>query len=411
MNDFLNALPPMLSGQELLEVLTALPPYDENIRLKSQSKRLIALMDILNIYIPSQMSIDIYSKLYLAIHRSLQKKIGVDAIRQRNENYRSIRHYATNGLLGGCESFSVISCSGNGKSSAINRAIEIMHADKVIEVKKPYTKIIPCLVVQCSWDSSVKGLLLEILRKLDEAIGSDYYTKSLKGRQTTDLLIGTVSQTLLNHCCVLVIDEIQNIANSTHGNSLVKVLLQLVNSSGIATILVGTPEAAYFLEKEMQYARRFIGLYYNALEYNQYFRNFCTALWEYQYTKYKTEINEDILYSLYQNSGGVVAIVVSLMQAAQEIAILNGKERLDLKSLTEAYKKRLAMLHPYIEPIKTRRRQTAIAPTSADVFTPLTETITVEKNIISQCVKTAKEKGVDVVSVLNEYITTEVVKI
>ena len=40
---------------------------------------------------------------------------------------------------------------------------------------KPYTKIIPCLIVQCPFDSSVKGLLFEILRKVDETLESNYY--------------------------------------------------------------------------------------------------------------------------------------------------------------------------------------------------------------------------------------------
>lgn len=70
-SDILN---PLLSGDTLISQLSVFPSYDADIINKSESERLIALMDIYNLYIPSQMSIEIYSKLYLATLRSLQKK-------------------------------------------------------------------------------------------------------------------------------------------------------------------------------------------------------------------------------------------------------------------------------------------------------------------------------------------------
>lgn len=79
-SDILN---PLLSGDTLISQLSVFPSYDADIINKSESERLIALMDIYNLYIPSQMSIEIYSKLYLATLRSLQKKDTKIAIKQR----------------------------------------------------------------------------------------------------------------------------------------------------------------------------------------------------------------------------------------------------------------------------------------------------------------------------------------
>lgn len=89
--------------------------------------------------------------------------------------------------------------------------------NSVIEVDKPYTKNIPCLIVQCPFDSSVKGMLFEILRKVDETLGSNYYQYALKARATTDMLIGSMAQVVLNHIGMLVVDEIQNVVNSKNG--------------------------------------------------------------------------------------------------------------------------------------------------------------------------------------------------
>ena len=222
MDDYLiRFLPDMKSGDNLISALTVLPDYNESVRLQNEVIRLVALSDLYKMYLPSAMTTEIYSKLYLALIRSMQKKVSKAAIRQRNENHKAITHRDYNGILGGSDSFTIIGASGIGKSSAINRSIDLLCENGIIEIDKPYSKIIPCLVVQCPFDSSVKGLLLEILRCVDETISSDYYKKASKGRITTDMLIGNVSQVALNHIGLLIVDEIQNVVNSKNGRNLV----------------------------------------------------------------------------------------------------------------------------------------------------------------------------------------------
>jgi len=213
-------MPEMKVGKELILSLQSLPEYDEIICNQTADIRLMELSNLYNIYIPSRMSVEIYSKLYLALLHSLQKKGTKEAVRQYNENFKAIKQQSYNGIIGGADSFTIIGSSGIGKSSAINRAINLITENRIIEIRKPYTKIIPCVVVQCPFDSSVKGLLLEILRKVDETIDTDYYKYAVKARATTDMLIGSVSQVALNHIGLLVVDEIQNVVNNRQGKAL-----------------------------------------------------------------------------------------------------------------------------------------------------------------------------------------------
>ena len=74
MNDILKLMPDMKSGNDLFSALSVIPDYDDSIRNRSQAERLIALSDLYKFYIPSPMTTEIYSKLYLALLRSLQKK-------------------------------------------------------------------------------------------------------------------------------------------------------------------------------------------------------------------------------------------------------------------------------------------------------------------------------------------------
>lgn len=411
MNNILSQLSEMKAGQDLISEMSVSPLYDENIRFESVTSRLIALSELYNIYIPSPMSVEIYSKLYLALLRSLQKKSSRNARIQRNENYKSICQKECNGIIGGSDSFTITGSSGIGKSSAITRAIDLITAKGIIEVEKPHTKIIPCVIVQCPFDCSVKGLLLEILRKVDEILNSDYYPKALKSRVTTDMLIGCVSQVSLNHIGLLVVDEIQNVVKSKNGKSLVGMLTQLINNSGISIGMVGTPESVIFFEQALQLARRSLGLHYGALEYNQFFYDFCKTLFEYQYTKHKTDISDSVVRWLYEHSGGILSVVVSLIHDGQEIAILNGSERLNLQALNEAYEKRLTMIHGYIEPTITRKSQTSSRKQKADEYTSIIETAADTENVIANIVTVAKKKCVDVVGLLQEKITVEVIKV
>lgn len=410
MNDILKLIPEMKAGNALISALSVLPAYDENIRSQNEAVRLIALSDLYRVYIPSPMTTEIYSKLYLALLRSLQKKMTKTAVIQQNQNHRAIQQQEYTGIMGGSDSFTIIGNSGIGKSSAISRSLSLLQADGIIETQKPYAKIIPCVVVQCPFDSSVKGLLLEILRKVDEVIGSDYYKNALKIRVTTDMLIGSVSQVAINHIGLLVVDEIQNVVNSKHGKSLVGMLTQLINNSGISICMVGTPESSLFFEQAMQLARRSLGLHYQSLECDRYFYDFCCTLFSYQYTKHKAEISDAIINWLYEHSGGIVSVVVSLIHDAQEIAILNGKEILSIETLNEAYKKRLSMLHSYIEPTIKHRKQTATKK-KAKPEPPQVQSDITDDFSIAELVATAKANNSDIITLLKAHIAIEKVRV
>ena len=408
MIDFTTKLPEMKSGNELISALSIIPEYDETICQQNQAVRLMALSDLYQIYIPSQMSLEIYSKLYLALLRSMQKKGTQMAIKQRYENYRAIQQQSYSGILGGSDSFTIIGTSGIGKSSAISRAISLITENRIIETDKPYTKIIPCLIVQCPFDSSVKGLLLEILRKVDEELGTDHYIHAVKSRaSTTDMLIGAVSSIALNNIGMLVVDEIQNVANSKNGKSLIGALTQLINNSGISICMIGTPESTVFFEQAMQLARRSVGLQYTTMNYDEYFQSFCKIIFKYQFLKNRTEITAAITEWLYEHSAGIISVVVSLIHDAQEIAILTGKEVLNLDTLNEAYQQRLSLLHGYIQPSViqnkpiTKKKKTASSVKKNQIQSQPKQ----EGYSITEIAERAKAENLDVVELLKEVYT------
>ena len=402
-------LPPMLSGNELEKALTILPEYDPAIINANEAMRLIALTDLYKVFVPNQMSREIYSKLYLALLRSLQKKESKIRVKQTLENHRAILQQEYSGILGGSDSFSIIGESGIGKSSAVSNAVKLVTKTPVIEMENPYSKILPCVLVQCPFDSSVKGLLLEIIRVVDEQLGSSYYPKATSARATTDMLIGTVSQICLNHVGILVVVDIQNVAISKNGRNLLGALLQLINCSGISICMVGTPECTEFFTQAMQLARRSLGLQYEAMEYGVEFEQLCQILFQYQYVKNPAELDDATIRWLYEHSNGNVSSIKTLLHDAQEIAILEGSEVLNMETLNAAYKSRMKMLHSYIAPSKkpqtSRRKKSAAIPCCEQ---EIEEAVDIS---VAELIKQAKSEGREIVSFIRPYITIEEVRI
>lgn len=406
--DLISKLPPMKTGAELTKALEDIPPYSENVRNADTTARLMALSELYNIYIPYSMSHEIYSKLYLAMIRSLQKKCSQKAILQRYENNAAIIGQEYRGIIGGADSFTIIGESGIGKSSSINRAVSLMTGNIIISTENPHSKIIPTLTVQCPFDSSVKGMLLEILRKTDEAIGSNYYSNAIKSRaSTTDTLIGMVSTVCLNHLSLLIVDEIQNVANSKNGKNLLGSLTQLINNSGISICMVGVPSCVPFFQEAMQLARRSVGLTCSKMPFDKNFEDTCRILFGYQYVKNKAELTPPLLHWLFEHSAGNISILVFLLHDAQEIAILNGTETLNIVSLTEAYKQRLSLLHDFIEPSITKRKQTSKVKKQDTVNSLPDVAQTPLQQSILDTVQAAKTEGKNIVKSLKEFLCIE----
>ena len=133
MIDWTSLLPPMLSGEDLIKQLACYPKYDPAIRNGSASERLLGLSSLYDVFIPGAMSTEIYTKLYLATHRSLRKKQDRKVVTtQLAQNRRQMQHQEIgNGIIGGADSFTIIGKSGVGKSSAIARAITVSVGEKI----------------------------------------------------------------------------------------------------------------------------------------------------------------------------------------------------------------------------------------------------------------------------------------
>lgn len=405
MNEIAKRLPPMLFGKELEEALQILPPYNENIRLENEVTRLMALSDLYRVYIPTQESKEIYSKLYLSLVRGLEKKTTKEETEQYYKNLDVMKGNKFSSIVSGIDAFSILGEAGVGKTSAVSRAIDLIGGNRVIEIERPYRKIIPCLKVETPHDSSVKGMLFEILRQIDLHIGTQYYVQAIRYHATVDVLIGSVSQALISHSALLVLEEVEHILNNRiNAPKLVGALTQLINSSGVTICLIGTPVCVDFFKQEQHLARRSLGIQYDVMKYDDEFYRFCSILFRYQYVRNRTDIDDATVYWLFQHSNGNPSIVVSLIAMAQELSILNGREILDIGSLKEAYENRMDMLRgfiktkPLVKPARIKPNRLELSENNEEIAEDIT---------LASVVFEAKKNECDVVSCLKKYIVVE----
>ena len=401
MNKLLEKIPSMLMGDELEQRLTYLPEYDPCICKADAGTRLMELEHLSEIYIPSKMTQEIYSKVYLSMLHSLHKKQSIDAVRQGNLNHRGMQNgYKYNSILGGSDSFSIIGKSGIGKSTAIIKSIELCGGMDIISLQNPYTNIIPFVNIQCPHDCSIKGLLLSILGEVDMSIGTNYRDAAIKAKASIDILIGMVSQVALNHILLIVVDECQNICRNKNGVNLVSAITQLINSSGISICLVGLPETEELFQREMHLARRSIGLSYMESPCDDYFIRFCETVFSYQYVANPSPITPEIIETLYQCSNGVIGLVVSLLIESQQSAILSGKETLTKEVILNTFHTRMKNLQDFVV-AEQRAKQTSTLPKKKSVMEkPKTTETTIKGATIKQLVQQSKEEDTNIVELL-----------
>lgn len=413
MADFSEMLPRMLAGGELKKALTVLPEYDSSVRKMDAGRRLLMLSDIYKIFIPNQMAGEIYYKLYSMAAMSLQKKGTAESVRLLNAVHQGkAGPYDGNafaasqykGIATGMTSAACIGVSGIGKTTCIQASAGLCGG--VLEAEEPYRKIIPVVIVSCPFNCSFRSLCSQILSKVDECLGTNYFQKSQKSTMNAEQVLQMVCQVANIYIGVLVIDEIQMIVESRSGSQLYRMVLQLVNSSGISVLMCGTPECIPFFGQNPQMARRTVGLQYGAMPYGGEFREFCRILFSYQYVRNQAELTDGILEWIYEHSGAVHGSIMALVHDAQEIAILGGKEELGISALNEAYERRIKMLHPYITPnIRINKKyapageQPAEFKGSGTAAAPDTESID-----IPALVEKAKKQGLDIAAALGQHI-------
>jgi nucleoside-triphosphatase THEP1 len=364
---------------------------------------------VYKVFIASDTTVDIYNRLYLALLNSLDKKNTLLETELANDNFRAIKGLKRYGVIGGIESFRITGTAGLGKTSSIHRCADAITGNKVLISTKPYKEIIPILFVECVADGSFKSLLYSILQEVDMKLGTSYFLANKHQTTTVDTLLASVSNVLINHVALLVIDEIERVANdSKRGETLINYLTQLVNQSNVGICFVGNESANKYFQMKEYMSRRTTGVSMKKMEYDEVFYKFLETLFKYQYTKNKVEFSAEFSRAIYRLTNGAPAMIVSLFVETQKSVILNGQEKLDIKAFEKVFKENFSNMIPYLD-LKTEEW---VHVRQETVPVKIVEKVEVEEsNLFSNTCKVANKDSNRAVMILKEKINIEFVEV
>ena len=193
-------------------------------------------------------------------------------------------------------------------------------------------------------DSSRKGLLVNILWKLDEALGTDY-AAGIKARLTQEVLLVEVLKLLTVHRCgLLILEEVQerNVAAQILGSEFANVFLKILNS-GVPLVLVGNPMSFEHIMRFSQDRRRLssAGLFDFAPTFDylddEWSQDLVPGIWGWNIFAQPDEDMPGLEQMLYERTGGIPALLSVYRRECLIEAFRGGASRVTAAHAEAAY--------------------------------------------------------------------------
>jgi len=344
-NPLIEALPPKLPWEQVMEVFSNYPDYAEDI---SEHPDPLVREEYLNRIDEIRQPLTVYEGCFRAIERAIKK--GYSSKNPFTATTAQYLHYPvderpdiepkTGFFKPKGEGLTLIGESGVGKTSMLEQTLS--YFDTVIEHDSykgeplEFKKQVVWIKVDCPSNSSVRDICEEILATLDLSLDRE----KTKPATTIGALIRQLEQNIKSSFLgMLVIDEMQNLQFKRTGgeNNLLRFLHRLVNKLGIPLFFVANPPFDESLIKELKSARRAESAYHRKMSAlskdSESWKAFINQLWNYQWTNIYTELNGELNSALHRLSVGNIDMASRTYREAQRLIIGDEDERITVSTL------------------------------------------------------------------------------
>lgn len=386
-NPFIEALPPILSKEEVVDKLAYYPPFNENERNLDSHIRLHLVQRLFQYYQPIFQTLDLESRVSRMIRMGYVHKnpFKPEFAQGLHENYKSILNANIDMYNGNLKSTSsamtILGPSGIGKSRMINVVLSalpqlIVHSRYKNNDFNMYQLV--WLKLDCSFDGNIKGVCIDAYRSLDSLLGTSYYKRFGSARMPIASMQPALSQMLRVHGVgLLVIDEVQSLSVAKSGGAEKMMnFFHYLSNMGTPILLIGTPKALPYLRGDLRQARRGSGQGDMVIERMKKDFNWdliLEGMWDYQWVRKPTALTQEFKDILYDESGGITDIAIKLFVMAQVKAISSGKEQITPALIRKVARENLQLIQPMINAIrsgdiKAISRYEDIAPIDVEGF-------------------------------------------
>ncbi|HUW65273.1 MAG TPA: ATP-binding protein [Spirochaetia bacterium] len=366
-NPLIEALPAIWTEDEVTDLLTYYPVYDEQDRLTPAHLRLHLLQSTLQFFEPLPIHLELEQRFSRMI------RTGYLARNPLDPRFVSSLHCRADLLIDSdlvppsprstATGFTILGISGIGKTTAVERILslypQVIYHHAYHDQPLTMAQVV-WLKLDCPFDGSIKGLCLNFFQAVDDLLSSRYYERYASGRRTVDELLPRMARVAALHGLgVLVIDEIQHLSEAKSGGSrkMLNFFVQLVNMIGLPVVLVGTYKAQSFLSGEFRQTRRGTGqgdFVWDPMDNDDIWQYFVEALWRFQYTRRPTALTDSLREALYEASAGITDFAVKLYMLAQARAIARDDVTITPGLIRSVAKDSLRLATPILQALRTK---------------------------------------------------------
>jgi len=230
-NPLEEALPPMLTTDQLILRLQHFPTYDQAARRATDEVRYLLIQNAMRFFVPFDIHFDLYRRFTNVIRigyagRNPCAHLSRSRPRTRSESFDQYSDQYIPGLpqfMSTAAGFNIAGISGVGKSFSIDRILKLFpqvihHSDYR---GKPFTQSqIVWLKLDCPFDGNPRGLCISFFKTVDALLSTNYRREYAKRREIQAELLSDMATVAGNHYIgVLVIDEIQRLSLAKSGGA------------------------------------------------------------------------------------------------------------------------------------------------------------------------------------------------
>jgi len=368
-NPLLRGIPNPMTDEELIRLIAHDPFRDPNWVDRVASVR--RLPDILqSVFVPTPGSLRLARTLFDVLHNGYARRDprnhGVWA------NFYEITSDVTYGNAGPCftDAVAISGITGLGKSHQVSRVLSVIpqtiRHDNLGGRLSGVTQIV-WIYLDMSTANGLEALLLELLEKIDELLGTQEYRRQYSGtRINIDRLINTLIRALKTHFCgILVWDEIQrlNFGLKQASERVRNLMLKLLNA-GISVVLVGNPLGLQFNEKQGVSAQLIRRLKANGQvrldpadsSLDEEWQMLVRGLWRCQILPKRSPLTPAHFDVFFRYTGGFPKFLTHLLAYSQQRAVATGADELTLELIEQAAQSSsmLNEMRPLIDAFVTR---------------------------------------------------------
>lgn len=389
-NPLIEALPPILTDDQVMIRLPYYPKYQEAQREEPAHIRYLLIQNGLKFFAPLDIHIDLQRRFsnLLRIGYAERNPIKNGFWKNLNARLDSFDQYCDqyeqqpDHLPSTAAGFNIIGPSGVGKSFSVERILsitpQIIHHSHYRGRDFTHSQLV-WLKLDCPFDGNTRGLCLQFFKAVDSILGTNYYYDYTRKRLIQNALLLEMANVAASHFLgVLVIDEIQRLSLAKSGGAdlMLNFFVQLINTIGVPVVLIGNYKALAVLSVDFSQMRRGTGqgdLIWDLMEKDKQWELFVESLWRFQYTKKrcshkkrcgrlnktdKSSKNSLTLSDvLYEETQGITDFAVKAYMFAQERAIDSGKEVVTAAIIRSAVKDKLRIPREVLQALKTKDKR------------------------------------------------------